>query len=158
MQAALEPVKRRAVGFAPRTLQPNSTCVPGHPTVFVATGGTFHPCGNHRGPATGIGHCGSGIDVDKAQGLLRAYARLCNRLCQGCWAWRLCSQCFIHSAGAGGWPSRSRKAVACRREKQRIMASLRRYIAFGRTSRSGTRRSMRGRRITADSPSSSRGV
>ena len=111
-----------------RTLGPTAHAFPGQTMVFVSGDGTFYPCENCTSVGTQIGHCATGVDFSKAKGLLRAYARLCNQTCQGCWAWRLCSQCFIHCSDDGGRLSQLRKKIACQREKQRIISALRRYI------------------------------
>ncbi len=128
MAVRFRPLEQRTVGRPAKWPQPNSACVPGHPMVFVSADGTLHPCCTYSGAGSEIGHCRSGIDIDKAQELLQAYARLCNRMCQGCWAWRLCSQCFIQAVGADGRPSQLRKEEACRDERQRIARTLRRYV------------------------------
>jgi uncharacterized protein len=127
MDTRLGLLKTRPIGQPDKAPQPNSTCVPGHPMVFVAGDGALHPCCNFSPAGSEIGDCRSGIDVAKAQKLLQAQARVCNRVCQDCWAWRLCSHCFIQSAEADGRPSLSRKAAACAEEKQRVAQALRRY-------------------------------
>jgi uncharacterized protein len=132
MHSRLGLLKTRTVGQPGKTPQPNSACVPGHPMVFVAGDGALHPCCNFNPAGSEIGDCRSGIDIDKAQGLLQTYAHLCNDTCQGCWAWRICSHCFLQSVGPDGQPSQTRKEEACRDEKQRIAQALRRYIHIWR--------------------------
>ena len=132
MQSTFGPLGKRTVGQPGKAPQPNSACVPGHPMVFVSGDGTLHPCCNYSRAASEIGHCRSGIDIDRAQRLLQTYARLCNRVCQGCWAWRLCSHCFLRCAGADGRPSQARKEKDCRDEKQQIAQALRRYVHIWR--------------------------
>jgi radical SAM protein with 4Fe4S-binding SPASM domain len=127
MHTRLGLLKTRTLGQPGRVPQPNSTCVPGHPMVFVSGDGALHPCCNFSPAGSEIGDCRSGIDIDKAQELLQAQARLCNRLCQDCWAWRICSHCFIQSVEADGRPSPTRKEAACAEEKQRVAQALRRY-------------------------------
>jgi uncharacterized protein len=127
MHTRLGLLKTRTVGPPGKVPQPNSTCAPGHPMVFASGDGALHPCCNFSPAGSEIGDCRSGIDIDKAQALLEVQARLCNRVCQDCWAWRICSHCFIQSAEADGRPSPTRKAVACAEEKQRVAQALRRY-------------------------------
>jgi uncharacterized protein len=127
MDCRLGLLKTRPVGHPGNAPQPNSTCVPGHPMVFVSGDGALHPCCNFSPAGSEIGDCRSGINVDKAQQLLEAQARVCNRTCQDCWAWRLCSHCFIQSAEADGQPSLARKEAACAEEKQRVARALGRY-------------------------------
>ena len=132
MHGTFGPLEGRTVGQPGKEPQPNSACVPGHPMVFVSGDGTLYPCCKYNPAGSGIGDCRSGIDTDKAQGLLQTHARLCNRMCQGCWAWRLCSHCFLHSVDADGRPSQTRKEKACQAEKQRIVRALRRYVYIWR--------------------------
>jgi uncharacterized protein len=127
MHARLGPLKTRTVGPPGRLPQPNSACVPGHPMVFVSGDGALHPCCNFNPAGSEIGDCRSGIDIDKAHELLQAQARLCNRTCQDCWAWRLCSHCFIQAAEADGRPAPARKEAACAEEKERVAQALRRF-------------------------------
>jgi uncharacterized protein len=127
MHTRLGLLKTRTIGPPSRVPQPNSTCVPGHPMVFVSGDGALYPCCNFSPASSEIGDCRSGIDVDKAQALLQAQARLCNRMCQDCWAQRICSHCFIQAAEADGRPSRARKETTCAEEKQRVAQALRRY-------------------------------
>lgn len=129
LYGALGPTMLRKVGRASRTPTPNSACIPGQVNMFVTGSGTLHPCEDFAREAAGqIGRCESGIDIRKAQRLMQPYARLCNRMCQGCWAWRLCSHCFLQSIGPEGRHSPSRKKRACQREKKRIAQNLRRYV------------------------------
>ena len=130
MHTRLGLLKTRTLGQPGRVPQPNSTCVPGHPMVFVSGDGALHPCCNFNPAGSEIGDSRSGIDIDKAQALLEAQARLCNRMCQDCWAWRVCSHCFIHAAEADGHPSRARKEASCVEEKQRVARALRRYACL----------------------------
>jgi uncharacterized protein len=118
----------RIPGKAARDPQPNGVCIPGHQLLFVSGDGTLHPCYNCIQPGTEIGDCRRGIDLPKAQRLLKSYARLCNRMCQECWARRLCQLCFLHCLGDDGRLSRARKEKACRRERRDIIKALRRYI------------------------------
>jgi uncharacterized protein len=121
-------LEQRTVGRHAGEPQPNGACFPGHPMVFVAPDGTLHPCCKYTRAGSDIGHLPGGIDVDKAQALLQAYARLCNRMCQGCWAWRLCSHCFLQAVDDDGRWSQTRKERACKDERQRIARALRRYV------------------------------
>jgi uncharacterized protein len=127
MHTRLGLLKTRTIGPPGRVPQPNSTCVPGHPMVFVSGDGALHPCCNFSPPGSEIGDCRGGIDIDKAQELLQAQARLCNSMCQDCWAWRICSHCFIHAAEADGRSSPARKEMACAEEKDRVARALGRY-------------------------------
>lgn len=127
MQTVFRTLDVRAVGPPAKNPAPNSVCFPGQTMVFVSGDGTFYPCENCTSMGTEIGDCASGVDFGKAQRMLQAYARLCNRMCQGCWAWRLCSHCFIHSSDNDGRLSQVRKELACQREKQRIIGALRLY-------------------------------
>jgi uncharacterized protein len=120
----------RRVGRAGGKPSPNSACVPGQNRIFVSGSGALYPCENYNRPGGEIGCSRSGLDFSKAQRLLQGYARLCNRVCQGCWAWRLCAHCFIHASDRDGRLSQGRKEENCRREKERIVKALHRYVSI----------------------------
>ncbi|HET6439599.1 MAG TPA: radical SAM protein [Anaeromyxobacter sp.] len=126
--ASLGGVLFRRVGTAGTVAHPNRACLPGQRRYFVSGTGSIHPCEHHVGPGSEIGDLKGGIDVARAGELLRGHAQLCNRMCQGCWAWRLCSHCFLHSLDVAGRPSAACKEKACRIERERIRRSLRRWI------------------------------
>jgi uncharacterized protein len=120
----------RRVGKAGRWPMPNSVCVPGQTKLFVSGDGTFSPCEHYNQTGSTIGCCRRGIDFRKAEKLLQDYARLCSRMCQGCWAWRLCAHCFIHSTDKDGCLSRICKEKNCRFEKEDIVKALHRYVSI----------------------------
>jgi radical SAM protein with 4Fe4S-binding SPASM domain len=120
----------RRVGRTGRRPMPNSACVPGQTRIFVSGAGAFYPCENYDRAGGEIGCCRHGIDFAKAQKLLQNYARLCNRMCQGCWARRLCAHCYIHASDRDGRLSQVCKEKNCRREKEEIVKALHRYVSI----------------------------
>lgn len=146
--SGLGTLELRRVGGADAKPAPNSACVPGQTRIFVSGSGAFFPCENFNRPGGQIGDCQRGLVFPLARNLLRSYARLCNRLCQGCWAWRLCAHCFIHAGDRNGQLSPARKGVSCRREREGIVRALHRYIAL----RGGPARPSRGPHPRRDAP------
>jgi uncharacterized protein len=128
LAAVLGGVLGRRVGAAGSAPHPNRACLPGQTRCFVSGSGAIHPCEHHVGAGSEIGDWRTGVDLEKAAALLRAHAGLCNQTCQGCWAWRLCSHCFLNSLDARGRPSRDSKEDQCRLERERILRSLRRWV------------------------------
>ena len=118
---------KRDTGHAPAAHRPNNTCVPGKTQLFVSSQGEFYMCNNVCGPGLQIGNCDDGIDVTKVQNLLKSYVRFCDEMCQNCWAYRLCSQCFTQVLEKGRI-SKRRKLDNCRRERKEITKALEQYI------------------------------
>ena len=127
MGSSFGALELRRLGRAGGKPTPNNVCVPGQTRIFVSGTGTFHPCEQYDRPGSEIGSCRRGVEFRKARKLLQDYARLCNRMCQGCWAWRLCAHCFIHSTDGDGHVSRRCKEKNCDIEKEEIVKALRRY-------------------------------
>jgi uncharacterized protein len=120
-------LSRRTIGLAPDPGWPNQTCVPGARRLFVTANGTFYPCANFCPQGWDIGSHGTGIEYPKAQVLFQTYANLCQETCQGCWAHRLCSCCYL-SMVSRDQVDISAKAEKCERERNRIVKSLRRFV------------------------------
>jgi uncharacterized protein len=118
---------RRETGCAPAAQHPNRTCIPGLTQLFVSSQGKFYMCNNVCGPGCDIGNCDDGIDVTKVQSLLRAYVDFCEEMCQDCWAYRLCSQCFTRILEKGRI-SKQRKMENCEREREEISKALEQYV------------------------------
>jgi radical SAM protein with 4Fe4S-binding SPASM domain len=118
---------KRATGLGPAAHRPNNTCVPGKTQLFVSSQGKFYMCNNVCGPGLQIGNCDDGIDIKKVQNLLRAYVSFCDEMCQNCWAYRLCSQCFTQILEKGHI-SKQRKLENCRREREEISLALKQYV------------------------------
>jgi uncharacterized protein len=117
----------RALGPESDPSWPNGACAPGAHRLFVSSGGTFYPCENCCAEGCDIGDHKTGFEFSKAQALFRTYSDVCQETCQGCWAHRLCTLCYISMiSGAGVDPSV--KAEKCDRQRGRILKALRRFV------------------------------
>ena len=120
-------LSQRRIGEPSLKKRPNRICIPGVDNLFVSSTGGFFPCEKFRLAEFDIGNCSNGIDAQKVRELLKAYIRLCEKLCQECWAYRLCSHCFL-DALEGGRISKPKKMAACQKEKERLTRDLERFI------------------------------
>jgi uncharacterized protein len=117
----------REVGRAAVQERPNGACVPGASRLFVTAAGLFYPCCNACIPGYSIGDYRTGIDPAKVRRLLKVFVDFCQEMCQECWAYRLCSQCFVEVRGGRGL-SRRAKQQNCVAEKRYLIRTLRRFI------------------------------
>jgi uncharacterized protein len=118
---------KRETGVADIFQRPNKACIPGVSQLFVSTEGLFYTCDNFCPIGYEIGHYQTGIDIEKVYQLLEKYIHFCEDMCQRCWAYRLCSLCFIHTLEKGIM-NKKRKQEHCVREKKRIKMDLRRFV------------------------------
>ncbi|MBI5057520.1 MAG: radical SAM protein [Nitrospirae bacterium] len=118
---------KRDISPAAVECHPNRTCVPGIARLFVSSSGMFYPCEKFHAPAYDIGNYKKGFDIKKAERLLEIYVGQCEDMCRNCWAYRLCSQCFI-SVLSKGDISIERKREKCAVEKKLIASALRRFV------------------------------
>ena len=117
----------RTIGLPPEEKWPNGTCVPGAHRLFVTSGGTFYPCENFCHEGWDVGNHETGFEFPKAQALFNAYANLCQKSCQDCWAYRLCSCCYL-STVSDDEPLISVDAEQCDYQKERILKAFRRFV------------------------------
>ncbi len=114
----------RVIGPSPETCWPNHTCVPGTRRLFVTPEGFFTPCEKLCNTTWNIGDCSSGIEFSKVHSMFTTFAEGCQNKCQGCWAYRLCSFCFLHTRTKEIQNSSNR----CTLERERILRELRRFV------------------------------
>jgi uncharacterized protein len=117
---------KRKIGLTDPFERPNKTCIPGVSQLFVSTEGSFYTCDNFCPTGYEIGHYQTGINVEKVYQLLEKYIHFCEDMCQTCWAYRLCSLCFVHTLKKGHM-SKKRKQEHCIRERKQIKMDLKRY-------------------------------
>jgi uncharacterized protein len=115
--------RKRVVSPPPETCWPNGTCVPATHRLFVSPDGRFYACEKFSDSNLMIGDSLAGIEYSKAESLYNEYASLCEERCQGCWAYRLCSQCFL-----GMQQNREEQRESCERERERIIRGLERFV------------------------------
>lgn len=135
--AVLGGVMHRTVGPTGKAAHPGRVCLPGQRRLFVSGSGSLHPCEHHDAPGSEIGDSRRGVDLVRAGAMLRDHARLCDRVCQGCWAWRLCSHCLLHSLDRQGRPTEAEKLESCRIEQEGILRALRRWVRLWRSEPAG---------------------
>jgi len=117
---------------------PNTTCIPGAAHLFAASDGKLYTCEKFSILEYEIGHVDSGIDVDEALSLLGTYVAYCEDLCQECWAYRLCSQCFVHSI-AGDRISKEQKKRSCEHTRRETLHALERFVYLWENEPEGVR-------------------
>jgi uncharacterized protein len=118
---------KRMTGSPPEEKWPNGTCVPGAHRLFVTSKGMFYPCENFCHEGWDVGNHETGFEFPKAQALFQAYANLCQEACQGCWAYRLCTCCYL-STFSGDKPLACIDAEECDYQRDRILKALRRFV------------------------------
>lgn len=116
----------RDLGIDSVLQNPNHACIPGAARLFVACDGRFYPCEKFS-CGDDIGDCISGIDITKVKRLLKTFSEYCQDLCQRCWAYRLCNQCFVHAA-EGGRLSLAAKRRSCAETKRLTRWALKRFV------------------------------
>ena len=119
---------KRSTGLAPAMTRPNHVCIPGKARLFVNAKGTYYSCDNFCPPGYDIGNYQCGIEIDKVKTLLGKFIEYCEEICKNCWAYRLCTHCFVHTLSSTGHMSKKRKIEACKWEKERIETALKRFI------------------------------
>lgn len=116
----------RHLGQGTANPPPNSVCIPGAAHLFAASNGSFYTCEKFSISGHEIGDCERGIDIEKVHSLLNTYIGYCNELCQECWAYRLCTQCFLHSM-EGDRISMEQKRRNCVHTRRNIKLTLQRF-------------------------------
>ena len=118
---------RRRVSIQCAESHPNGICIPGIRRIFVSSEGFFYPCEKFNPKGYEIGDHETGLDIEKIMKLLEMYVEICDKMCQDCWAYRLCSHCFV-SLLEKGTISKKRKMEDCRIEKEIIKKSFERFV------------------------------
>ena len=116
---------RRPLHALGEEMFPSGPCLPGLDKVFVDTEGNLHLCEkiNWNFP---IGHVDEGLDTARIFQLIEGYLR-CADGCKGCWAFRLCDDCFL-SCVKGRNFSREKKQAFCKVERKRLKSDMRDYL------------------------------
>jgi uncharacterized protein len=89
---------------------PNGICIPGARSLFVSSNGDFYPCEklyDHKDLI--IGDLNSGFNKDKILEYVNDYCKITLSLCGDCWAYRLCSECFLSIRKNNLWNLEKRK-------------------------------------------------
>lgn len=100
----------------PQEIYPNGICAPAIRRIFVEVDGSINIC-ERINSGFEIGDIKNGFNIDRIFELIKSYIEITEN-CVGCWAVRLCKECFI-SAIKGNRFDMDRKNSNCaiRREK-----------------------------------------
>lgn len=101
---------------------PNAICMPGLDRLFITTEGKLGMC-EKVGNSLIIGDVKNGFDHQKIKKIIDEYCKIVNKVCLDCWAYRLCSSCFI-SALKNNELNSDRKKEDCRARKASIIKNL----------------------------------
>jgi uncharacterized protein len=89
---------------------PNGICIPGMRSLFVSADGKFYPCEKlYDYDDMAIGDIQSGFDVSRIGRFIDQYCDMTIDNCRRCWAYRLCSECFLTIRGNGSWDATKRR-------------------------------------------------
>lgn len=108
----------------PDMVFPNGICLPGLKRIFVDVDGGIHMC-EKINPGFGIGTVRNGFDFDSIFRHIDRYIETTGH-CDGCWAVRFCSECFLSSI-KGDTFSKERKEMNCRLREEKLLADFRTY-------------------------------
>lgn len=117
-------IHRRLQFPMPDTVFPNGICLPGLKRIFVDVDGGIHMC-EKINPGFGIGTIRDGFDFDAIFRHIDRYIETTNH-CEGCWAVRFCSECFLSSIKGDAF-SKERKEINCRLREEKLLADFRTY-------------------------------
>ena len=101
-------------------------CIPGIRKVFCDTKGNYHMCERIE-ETMPIGNTKTGLVLSKIRKILSEYKHISEYDCCKCWAFRLCSICFIHAIKDGKFDI-EKKRSCCDVERNRISKSLSIYM------------------------------
>lgn len=125
--------KMKENSMIPSHWHPNGQCVPGVRRMFVAVDGSIYPCekivenkvfclGNINNSNDKI------IDENQVVKILNS-AKITQKECQKCWAFRFCEMCVSHCLNPStGCLSKETKLLHCSNQKKQIMEMMKSYI------------------------------
>ncbi|MBI5264578.1 MAG: radical SAM protein [Bradyrhizobium sp.] len=109
---------------------PNGICIPGVRSLFVSSDGTFYPCEKlYDYCDMSIGNIDSGFDMRAIKGYIDEYCSRTLDRCSNCWAYRLCSECFLTIRGRDCWDD-AKRAEFCVGQKSMWIAILTIYTSI----------------------------
>ncbi len=109
---------------------PNGICIPGMRSLFVSADGAYYPCEKlYDYQDMNIGRVDSGIDVEKIAGYIDEYSSVMISDCQKCWAFRLCSECFLSIRENKTFKLKKRRKY-CANQKRGAVLALKLYISI----------------------------
>ncbi len=109
---------------------PNGICIPAMRSLFVSADGTYFPCEKlYDYQDMKIGDIDSGIDVKKIADYIDEYSSIMISDCQKCWAFRMCSECFMTIRGNQKFDLKKRRKH-CVNQKRSVALALKLYISI----------------------------
>lgn len=104
----------------------NGCCTPGSRRLYIASNGDFKLC-EKMGPSPSIGNAFSGIDLNKIEKhYLKDYISETKKLCNDCWAVRLCNLCYLNCYDENG-VHMSYRHLECLFKRRRVEQDLKIY-------------------------------
>ncbi|MHB8336936.1 MAG: radical SAM protein [Ignavibacteriaceae bacterium] len=104
-------------------ITPNGACYPGLDRVFVASNGDLGVC-EKCSPNLKIGDIRNGFNLDAIKSVYNEYCGIVTDVCLNCWAYRLCSSCFIGAVKNDGLFSYEKKKEDCSYKIKSIIKDL----------------------------------
>lgn len=126
-QEALLRVHKRSLSNKPTALQGlNGCCVPGTKRLYVTAEGDYKVC-ERIGVSPVIGNVEQGLSYEKIKKYyIDEYIEGSERLCQSCWAYRLCGVCYAKIYSEEGLDNR-KKEVTCMMARHNAVKGLEEY-------------------------------
>lgn len=112
-------------------------CIPGVRKLFVDVDGRLFPCErvSETSEVACIGHIDSGIDEKKALQLLNI-ERITSEECRNCWAYAMCSTCFMYAEDKGKL-SRDKQLMECQSNRMQADKQIKDYLVLRELGYSG---------------------
>ena len=112
-------------------------CIPGVRKLFVDVDGRLFPCErvSETSEVACIGHIDSGIDEKKALQLLNI-ERITSKECRDCWAYAMCSTCFMYAEDEGKL-SRDKQLMECQSNRMQAEKQIKDYLVLRELGYSG---------------------
>jgi len=117
--------QRKIFSIRSTKIFPNGTCLPGLDRLFISTDGNLGMC-EKVNESLIIGDVENGFDLRKIKKITDDYCKIVNKVCLDCWAYRLCSSCYL-SALKENKLDEVRKREDCQRRKTSIINNLKLY-------------------------------
>lgn len=115
----------RSLFELPNEMYPNGICAPGLKRFVVELDGSFHIC-EKINPGFTIGDVNKGFEIDKIFHYIDEYIKTTGK-CKGCWAVRLCKDCFI-SAIKGAEFNIDRKKKNCQAKRDKMLEEMKAFV------------------------------
>lgn len=104
----------------------NGCCTPASRRLYVTVDGNFKLC-EKMGPSPSIGNASSGIDLNKIDKYyIKDYINETKKLCNDCWAIRLCSLCYLNCYDEEG-VHMSYRHLECLFNRRAVEQNLKKY-------------------------------